>query len=608
MKRICMLGITLMLVSILLLGAYVQTASAAGNAEKSAETAAAETAEETAEFTERELDQSYDAAKAVSIALKGDSAESSSAAVVMDGSNVCITDEGVYVITGTLKDGSIIVDAEKSDKVELVLDNASVTSANFAALYVRQADKVFVTLAAGSKNELVNGGRFVLIDDSNVDGAVFSKDDLVLKGSGSLTIASPAGHGLVCKDELVITGGSYEITALKHGLQSKESIAVCDAELTIEAGKDGIHAEDSDADNVGDVYIESGKITITAASDAVSAGNIVTVTGGSLNLSSGKTEDVKGIKGGNGVDIRDGTIQISATDDAIHSNGDLEISGGTITIQSGDDALHADGGVLVNGGTLNVTESHEGIEGQTIEISGGELHITADDDALNASGGSSGASPWGRGGFEVNENCAILISGGKLYVNTKGDGVDSNGGLVVTGGEVYVSGPTSGSNGSLDYNGSGSISGGIFAAAGNGQMAMNFDSSSTQCTMLVSVGTQKAGTEIIVIDESGKKLFSWAPECDYQCVVLSLPEFQQGKTYTVTAGSSSTTVRFDSVIYGAANGFGDMGGMHGMGGMRPEDGGMQQGMGGEMPDNGGMQPGGMFGGHGGMGGRPGSRG
>lgn len=602
MKRICMLGITLMLVSILLLGAYVQTASAAGNAEKSAETVAAETAEETAEFTERELDQSYDAAKAVSIALKGDSAESSSAAVVMDGSNVCITDEGVYVITGTLKDGSLIVDAEKSDKVELVLDNASVTSANFAALYVRQADKVFVTLAAGSKNELVNGGRFVLIDDSNVDGAVFSKDDLVLKGSGSLTIASPAGHGVVCKDELVITGGSYEITALKHGLQSKESIAVCDAELAIEAGKDGIHAEDSDADNVGDVYIESGKIIITAASDAVSAGNIVTVTGGSLNLSSGKTEDVKGIKGGNGVDIQDGTIQISVTDDAIHSNGDLEISGGTITIQSGDDALHADGGVLVNGGTLNVTESHEGIEGQTIEISGGELHITADDDALNASGGSSGASPWGRGGFEVNENCAILISGGKLYVNTRGDGVDSNGGLVVTGGEVYVSGPTSGGNGSLDYNGSGSISGGIFAAAGNSQMAMNFGSSSTQCAMLVTVGSQKAGTEIAVTDQSGKKLFSWAPESDYQCVVLSLPEFQQGETYTVTAGSSSTTVRFDSVIYGATSGMG------GMGGMRPDGGGMQPGMEGGMPDNGGMQPGGGFGGHGGMGGRPGGRG
>lgn len=608
MKRIWMLGITLMLVSMLLLGAYVQTASAAGSTDKSAASAAEEQTEETARFTNRELEQGYETAGAVSIELKGDSAACSSSAVVIDGSLIRITDEGVYVVSGTLRDGSIVVDAEKSDKVEIVLKDAAVTSGSFAAVYVRQADKVFVTLAEGSKNELSNGGSFVQLDDSNVDGAIFSKDDLVLKGSGSLTITSPGGHGVVCKDELVITGGSYDITAASHGLQSKESIAICEAKLVIEAGKDGIHAEDSDAENVGDVYIESGDISILAASDAISGGNIVTVTDGSLTLTSGKTEDVKGIKAGNGVDIQGGTLTIDVTDDGLHSNGDLEISSGSVEIKSGDDALHADNGVLISGGVLNVTESHEGIEGMTIGISGGELHITADDDALNASGGESSSSVWGRGGFEVNENCAILISGGKLYVNTKGDGVDSNGGLVVTGGEVYVSGPTSGGNGSLDYNGSGSISGGIFAAAGNGQMAMNFDSSSTQCTMLVSVGTQIAGTEITVIDESGKKLFSWAPECDYQCVVLSLPEFQQGKTYTVTAGSSSTTLRFDSVIYGAANGFGDMGGMHGMGGMRPEDGGMQQGMGGEMPDNGGMQPGGMFGGHGGMGGRPGSRG
>lgn len=609
MKRIIMLGITLVLVSMLLLGGYVQTASAAGSGTVSAENAEAEetvNTENTDRFTSRELDQSFDKSSAVSIQLNGDSASCSSAAVRVDGGQVTITDEGVYVISGTLKDGSIMVDAEKSDKVELVLKDASVASSSFAALYVRQADKVFVTLADGTKNELTNGGSFVLIDDNNVDGAVFSKDDLVFKGTGSLSIVSPAGHGVVCKDELTITGGSYAITASKHGLQSKESIEICAASLQIEAGKDGMKAEDSDAENVGDVYIESGELTITAASDGISAGNSVTLAGGSVTVTSGKADGVKGVKAGNSLDILDGTLNIEVSDDAVHSNGDVRIAGGTIQIQSGDDAVHADGSVTISGGTLNIRKSHEGIEGMTIEISGGETHITADDDGLNAAGGNDGsADVWARNDFAVNENCALLISGGVLYVNSQGDGVDSNGNLAVTGGEVYVSGPVNGGNGALDYNGSGSISGGVFAAAGSSQMAMNFDRNSTQCSMLVSVGNQKAGTEITISDSSGKELFSWTPENDYQCVVVSMPEFKEGESYTFTAGSSSTTVHFDAVLYGETSG---MGGMHGMGGMRPETGGMQPGMDGMMPGAGETQPGGMFGGHGGMGGRPGSRG
>ena len=569
--------------------------------------AAIETSAFTDAFSDRDLSGEYEETESVTVTLNGTKAEASADTVQVSGSTVTITGAGTYILTGTLDDGSVIIDAGEDDKVQLVLKGVSIRSSDYAAIYVRQADKVFITLAEGSVNTLANGGSFTQIDDNNVDGTVFAKDDLVLKGAGSLTVSSPAGHGIAVKDELVITGGSYDVTAAKHGLQSKESVSVCGAELTVTAGKDGIKAEDSDAENVGDVYVESGSIMITAASDGISAGNSVTVAGGSIQITSDKSaQEVKGIKADSNLEIADGTIALDMSDDGLHSNGDLTVSGGSILISSGDDALHADGAVAISGGSLTVEKSHEGIEGMTIAISGGDIVINADDDALNAAGGndaSGSAGPWSRNDFAAQENVGINISGGKLTVNTKGDGLDSNGSLLVTGGEVYASGPVNGGNGSLDYNGSGTISGGVFAAAGNGQMAMNFDRSSTQCSMLVSVGSQKAGTEVKVTDSKGTVLLSWKPETDYSCVVISLPEFQTGESYTVTAGSFSSSVTFDSTLYGESSGmggFGGMGGMmHGMGGGFQNEEGMRPGMGETPPENSVMQPGGM----GGKGGR-----
>lgn len=123
---------------------------------------------------------------------------------------VTITETGTYLVTGTLESGTLIVDAGKSDKVQIVLENAQITSDDSSALYIRQADKVFVTLAEASQNRLSSTGTFEKEEDDSIDGAVFSKDDLTFNGSGSLVIASLQGHGIVGKDDLVITGGSFE--------------------------------------------------------------------------------------------------------------------------------------------------------------------------------------------------------------------------------------------------------------------------------------------------------------------------------------------------------------------------------------------------------------
>lgn len=620
MKRLSSYMISFTLCGAILLTACGQSASAA-NESKSGQTDAAAAAEQL--FTERELEQGYDESAAVTITLKGDTAESTGSAVTISGSTVTITDEGVYLLTGTLDNGSIIVDAKKTDKVELVLSDASITSADYAALYVKQADKVFVTLDEGTENTLSSSGSFAQKDDNNVDGTVFSKDDLVLKGEGGLTIVSESGNGVVSKDELTISGGSYTITAAGHGLESKESVLIGEAVLSIVSGKDGIQAKDSDDETVGEVILDGAALTIDAGSDGISAGSSVTVLGGTLDITaSDSAESAKGIKAGESVSISGGEISIDSANDSIHSNGDVTVSSGSISITSQDDGIHADQTVAISGGSIDILDSYEGIEGLVIDISGGEISLNASDDGLNAAGGNDGSGymgPWGRDQFASVDGCEIRISGGKIEICARGDGVDSNGNLTVSGGEVYVSGAANGGNGALDYNGSGTITGGFFVAAGPAQMAMNFGNASTQCSMLVSTGNQQKGTEIRLKDSSGKTLLSYTPSLDYGCILISSPDLAVGETYTVEAGSNSSTVQMDSTLYGTAGGFGGMmGGFGGHGGgMMPQDGmsgeQLPEGMTGERPQGGfngaqpadGAFPEGGFGGYGGRGMRPG---
>ena len=194
-------------------------------------------------FTDNDMEIGYDEETATKITLTGDSAESDSDAVTISGSVVTISEEGTYILSGTLNDGMVIVDAGDEDKLRIVLDDASITSQTSAALYVRNADKVFVTTATDSHNSLVSAGEYVAIDDNDIDAAVFAKSDLTLNGAGQLTITSAAGHGVVSKDDLVLTGGDYSITAASQGLSGEDSVRIANGQYSIEAGNDGIHAE-----------------------------------------------------------------------------------------------------------------------------------------------------------------------------------------------------------------------------------------------------------------------------------------------------------------------------------------------------------------------------
>lgn len=544
-------------------------------------------------FTERDLDAGYDESSCIRIELSGSTATASSDSVKISGSTVTITEEATYIISGSLDDGMIVVNANDTAKPKIVLNGASVTSSSSAPLYILEADKVFLTLASNSENTLSAGDSFTAIDDNNIDGAIFSKQDLTINGSGSLTVSSPACHGIVCKDDLVISGGSITVKSASHGIDANDSVRIAEsAVLSIDSGKDGIHAENSDDTSLGFVYISGGTIGIDAEGDGISSGAYMQIAGGTLDIVSGggstnaskqtsdswgnfmggmgggrgqsfsKTESdtdstsIKGLKSTGDMLISGGSFTIDSADDSVHSNASVTVDGGSFDIASGDDAFHADDTLTVNAGTINISESYEGLEGLHIAVTGGDISLVASDDGLNAAGGtdSSGfggdrggdtfgnrggmGGPGDMGGMSSSSNGSIVISGGKLYINASGDGIDANGSLTISGGYTVVCGPTQGDTATLDYDTSAVISGGTFIGTGASGMAQTF-SDSEQGMLAINVGNRSAGTTVSVVDADGNTVISYAPELNFAVVILSSPELVSGEKYTINIGSDS---------------------------------------------------------------------
>lgn len=465
-------------------------------------------------FTERDLAGTYEESGAVYVTLSDDGITGETDGVVIKGQTVTITAEGTYIFSGTLSEGQIVVDADNA-KVQIVFDNVDITCASSAAVYVKSAEKVFVTLAEGSQNTLRNTDEYVAIDDNNIDAVIFAKSDLTLNGTGSLTIISAEGHGIVSKDDLKITGGTYDITAAGHALSEKDSVRIADGTFILTAEKDGIHAENADDEETGYIYIADGDFTITSDGDGMDASNIVQIEDGTFDITAGggaansqKTHEsdmpgggmsqnierpdgesmprmgekpdgenmpqdtttdesgtsTKGIKAGGGMYLNGGTYQIDSADDSIHSNANITIADGTYTLATGDDGVHADDALTVNGGTITVTESYEGLEGLTVTINDGTIDITARDDGVNAAGGTdqSGFGTFGdhfKGMDSADDETEettdnemwMELNGGYIHILAGGDGVDSNGDLTINGGEIYIDGPSDNGNSAIDY-------------------------------------------------------------------------------------------------------------------------------------------------------------
>lgn len=607
-------------------------------------------------FSNRDFETSYDADGAIVINMsRGIVCDSPN--VNVEGSTATITAEGTYILRGTATDGMLIIDAASTDKVQLVLDNVSITRQNSAPIYVKQADKVFITLAENSVNLLENGGSFAAMDESNIDAAIFSKDDLTLNGSGSLTVNSPAGHGIASNDSLSISGGSYEINCSSNGLKANDDICIADGSFTISSGKDAIHAEHDENVEKGYVYIAGGSFNISAEGDGLSAGAFMQIDGGSFEVITGggyenaavkssemwgqfRPEGMHGAKGGMGrsgqsgagfgfgspgevtapelsegegtelpnipedadgahaqqprgempegmappsmekmeqlqyprggfgaeppvtaeaqdsdlsgdgssmkgfkaegaLTVNSGSFSVNSADDAFHSDLELNINSGKFDIAAGDDALHAEEKLIVKGGTINITNSYEGMEALHLSVLGGDISITATDDGLNAAGGTDASGFGGRdamfgGAMSQNSGGSIEIAGGNIHILAYGDGLDANGSIEISGGNTIVSGPDYGDTAVLDYYSTASISGGSFIGSGSSMMARSF-SEASQGVVWASFGSSKdTGMEVYVQDSAGNTIMSFAPELDFELVIVSSPELSADETYSLS--------------------------------------------------------------------------
>ena len=360
-----------------------ETAGTTGDSEAALLSAAAAT------VSERDASGDYDAADAVRLSPEDD---------------LTITDAGVYILSGEYAGEMIVVDAGDEAKVQLVLENADITNENGPAIYVRSADKVFITAAGGTENSIADGTDYSFTDgETTPDAALFSKADLTINGSGSLTVTGNCKHGIVSKDELVVTAEDLTISAANVGLNGKDAVVLSGASVNITAGTDGIRSDNGEDAEKGTVALLSSQVTIAAGSDGIQA------------------------------------------------ETDFAEENSSVTIQSGDDGIHANDNIEISGGTLNITGA-EGIEATGILISGGEITIQATDDGINAAWKSGTDTP------------VVEISGGTITITMGAgdtDGIDSNGDLIISGGTISIN-----ASSPFDCDGSVSFTGGTVVVNG----------------------------------------------------------------------------------------------------------------------------------------------
>lgn len=514
-------------------------------------------------FTERDLAGTYEESGAVYVTLSDDGITGETDGVAINGQMVTITAEGTYIFSGTLSEGQIVVDADNA-KVQIVFDNVDITCASSAAVYVKSAEKVFVTLAEGSQNTLRNTDEYVAIDDNNIDAVIFSKSDLTLNGTGSLTIVSAEGHGIVSKDDLKITGGTYDITAAGHALSGKDSVRIADGTFILTAEKDGIHAENADDEEKGYIYIADGDFTITSDGDGMDASNIVQIEDGTFDITAGggaanslKTHesDVPGGPGGgmpqNGerpdgesmpqmgekpdgenmtemgkrpdgttppekpsqTDQSDTADETAAPDNATdHQSSSAETTEDTTTDESGTSTkgIKAGGGMYLNGGTYQIDSADDSIHSNAnITIADGTYTLATGDDGVHADDALivNGGTITVTESYEGLEGLAVTINDGTIDITASDDGINTAGEkMELNCGYIHI---LAGGDG-VDSNGDLTINGGeiyIDGPSDNGNSAIDYgDRSSAYVNggTLVAIGS--SGMAEVMSDSSKQKV------------------------------------------------------------------------------------------------------
>ncbi len=552
------------------------------------------TAAADAAFSDRDLDGSWQDASATYISL-GDSPSINGGGASFDGGILRIRSGGIYVLSGSMS-GCLVVEATKSDKLQIVLNGASISSADGPAVYIKKADKVFLTVADGTENELIDSKSYAP-DDENPNAALYSKEDLSINGAGTLNITGNYKHGVSSKDDLVISNTTLNISSAGDGLRGKDCLKVKDARLNITSLGDGMQASGSKDALAGYMLLNGGSYSINSVNDGMQAASSLTITNGSYSIITGggsagavfdandsgdelpsseedsisaqasdapsslsDTPSAKGIKANGSISISGGSFELDCLDDGVHSGGDISFSPLSMSISSGDEGVQATGRFSMLGGELKISKSREGIEGKDIYFKNGSAYVAAFDDGVNAAGGADDSSAESRPPEESLSSAnigTIKIEGGALTVNAGGDGLDANRDIYISGGETTIYGPVDEENSAIDYVGKCEISGGSFAAAGSyGEETQFFTAGATQLSLIINyTETQKAGSGAFIKDANEKTLIGLTPEKDYELVIFSSPALKQNESYALYCGES----RLAELKTGSSNAFNEKG-------------------------------------------------
>ena len=352
-----------------------------------------------------------------SITLSPDGSTSTDASVRIDGQTVTITQAGTYQIAGTLDDGALIVESAENAKITLVLGGVSIKNSTGAAIQISTADDVTIELAEGTTNVLQSGEEVDIAAATESKeasgGALQSKADLKIKGKGSLTVLGYLNNGIHCTKDLKIKNGNISVTALGHGIKGKNSVTVSGGTVTVTSGKDGITSDETENEEKGFVTIEDGEIIITRVGDGVSAETTLTVTGDVISIISGGGSANAQQKTDNMRDWWD--FDNSASDDnsasckGLKAGKALVISGGSITIDAQDDALHTDGDMTISGGECILSTGDDGAHAAlSLTVLDGKITVLTSYE-----------------GLEANQ---ITLAGGELDITASDDGINANGG------------------------------------------------------------------------------------------------------------------------------------------------------------------------------------
>lgn len=470
----------------------------------------------------------------------------------LDKDNTNINKPGIYILTGDYNKGIVI---NTKGNVKLILNGSNIKSNNGPCILVEEAENTLIYLEEGTTNTLEDSLNY----NDEVDGVIYSRDDLIIDGTGVLEIKSNYLDGIVSNDDLKIINGNFNITSNDDSIRGKDSVYIIDGIFNINANGDGIKSTNDTDTSKGYILIEKGTFNIDASLDGIQAEIKVVVNGGEFNIKTGggssngsttdswgkwgrgmyenniSTDSAKGIKAISNIVVYGGKYVFDTADDAIHSNDYVGISNGNISISSGDDGIHADTKIIIESGEININKSYEGIEASEIIINNGNINLVSSDDGINVAGGNDNSSmnrP-GENNYNNKTNNRLIINDGYINIDARGDGIDVNGSSYVYGGEVYINGPTDNGNGILDYDKEFVVDGGILVGTGSNGMLQSITSSKQYNVTIAFNNYYDVNSKVQIIDSNNNEILSYIPSKRFSALVISSPNLVKNETYTI---------------------------------------------------------------------------